>query len=78
MNGTGNFNNTNNISSSKSGQHQYDVEIGTGLDRGADNNSDDFILHDMDKHGGGGIQRLQEVTVTYEDGLSATSTKQHV
>ncbi|KAL3421407.1 hypothetical protein PVAG01_07852 [Phlyctema vagabunda] len=59
--------------------NQYDVEIGRGS-RNADDDSDTFILQDVDAKTtkSGGIQRHHEVTVTYEDGLSATSTKQHV
>lgn len=69
------------MTTSKTGANQYDCEIGTG-DRNADNDSDTFILHDADKETGSaktrGITKSNEVTVTYEDGLSATTTKQHV
>ncbi|TVY26086.1 hypothetical protein LHYA1_G004285 [Lachnellula hyalina] len=56
---------------------QYDIEIGTGHNKNVDNNSDDFILHSSDK-AEGVIQRHTEITTTYDDALSAVSTKQHV
>jgi len=56
---------------------QYDVEIGTGHNKNVDNDSDDFILHNTDK-AEGIIQRHTEITTTYDDALSAVSTKQHV
>jgi len=69
------------MTSSKDGDNQYDCEIGTG-DRNKDNDSDTFILHDVDKETGsaknGGITKSHEVTVTYEDGMKAATTKQHV
>jgi hypothetical protein len=78
--GTGNYK-MKHMTTSKTGANQYDCEIGTG-DRNADNDSDTFILHDADKETGSaktrGITKSNEVTVTYEDGLSATTTKQHV
>jgi hypothetical protein len=71
--------------------NHYDVEVGHGETAGADTDSDTFILHEM--HGSGsksddadrkdrgfskGIRRQQDVMVTYEDGLSEVSGKQHV
>ncbi|TVY16995.1 hypothetical protein LARI1_G003330 [Lachnellula arida] len=72
--GTGNFQ-MNPIG--KDTTKQYDVEIGTGHTKGLDSGSDDFILHNTDKPEGG-IQRHTEITTTYDDDLSAVSTKQHV
>lgn len=64
------------LSSSKGGSNQYDVEVGGG---DKDTDSDTFILHEQKGHKFGGIQRSQEVTVTYEDsGVNATTAKQHV
>ncbi|KAF7959487.1 hypothetical protein EAE96_001103 [Botrytis aclada] len=58
---------------------QYGVEVTRG---GVDNDtdSDTCILAPptADDLKDGGIQRHREVTVTYEDGMSATSSKQHV
>lgn len=57
----------------------YGVEVTRG---GTDNDtdSDTCILTPptADDLKDGGIQRHREVTVTYEDGMSATSSKQHV
>ncbi|KAG4033231.1 hypothetical protein MFRU_005g02440 [Monilinia fructicola] len=57
---------------------QYGVEVTQG---GADNDtdSDTCILSELPQSPTkGGIRRHHEVTVTYEDGLSPTSSKEHV
>ncbi|KAM3086981.1 hypothetical protein ACMFMG_001091 [Clarireedia jacksonii] len=71
--------------------NHYDVEIGHEETASADTDSDTFILHDMhgssrksanmdwkDSELSGGIRRQQDVAVTYDDGLSEVSGKQHV
>ncbi|TVY88101.1 hypothetical protein LAWI1_G005889 [Lachnellula willkommii] len=80
VNGTGTGTGTGNFQMNPIGKDttkQYDVEIGTGHTKGLDSGSDDFILHNTDKPEGG-IQRHTEITTTYDDDLSAVSTKQHV
>lgn len=57
----------------------YDVEVTRGSPEN-DTDSDTCILSGSpDDANDGGIRRHHEVTITYEDGLSATtSSKQHV
>lgn len=76
--GTGEYNLKSLKRGNKEATH-YDVEVTRGgIDNDTDSDTCILAPPTAEDPKEGGIQRHREVTVTYEDGMSATSSKQHV